>query len=145
MNLLRESHDFRNNDNVFVYLRNTPHTIYQGRIYSILKKPFQRGVSNSPLIDYFYISFRPEIYNNILCKGMSIMYKGNERIIDHIEQMYENNEKTIKIYLASELFGEISMDFDKTCIYVKDIDAILIWRVAYCITNSITTNVLSRL
>lgn len=40
MALLRESHEFRNNDKVFVYLRKKPDIIYQGQIYNILKIRF---------------------------------------------------------------------------------------------------------
>lgn len=146
MTLLRESHEFRNNDKVFVYLRKKPDIIYQGQIYNILKNPFQPGIPNSPIIDYFYISFRSSIYHKLLLRGTTIIYKHDERIIDHIE--YSENRRISKIYLQSKLFGEIPMDLnDKICITVDTVDAVLIWRVAYCITNTITTatNMLSKL
>jgi hypothetical protein len=132
MNFLRESHNFRHFDDVIVYLRKKPEIIYEGKIYSIIKKPFQSNYPNSPLIDNFYITFSPIVYEKLLLRGMSILYQGFERIIDIIEYYdIDGDNKISKIYLNSVISG----DTETMYITVQDIDAILIWRVAYCIEN----------
>lgn len=127
MDLLAESHNFKHFDDVNVYLRKHPEIIYEGKIYSIIKKPINDYIPNSPIIDYFYIKFSPSSYDKILVHGMSILYKGCERIISSIER--ENSGKITKLYLTSRIFG----DNETTCIHIEDVDAVLIWRVAFCI------------
>lgn len=88
------------------------------------------------MIDNFYITFTSTIYEKLLLRGMSILYKGCERVIDIIERDDKNVDKISKIYLTSNIFG----DTETTCIYIQDIDAVLIWRVAYCIENKRATS-----
>lgn len=127
MNLLNEPHNFRHNDAVFVHFRKTPEVMYEGNIYSIIKKPLQVYPPNSPLIDYFYIKFVSTIYDKILFHGMRILCKGYERTIASIER--DNNNKIIKIYL----FNEMPLEPEVKNINIDDIDAVLIWRAAFCI------------
>lgn len=132
MNHLLESHSFRNNDKVSVCLRKNPMIQYDGTIYSILNKPFQNGI-NSPMIDYFYVKFDPSLYHTILLRGWNVLYKGKEKIIGDIVR--GNDGKIIEIYTQSDFFG---IDYPPTLIQMSEIDAILIWRVAYQISEYIS-------
>jgi len=126
MQMLREPHDFRNGHLVSVYLKKTPHIIYDGTIYGIYNKPLQQGIKNSPMIDYFYIAFDKSVYNDILQRGLPIIYNGREHTISEIDRN-EKGEIT-NIYIYHDACG-----IDKTPIQMENIDAVLIWRVAYTI------------
>jgi hypothetical protein len=125
MNHLLESHSFRNNDKVSVCLRKNPMIQYDGTIYSILNKPFQSGI-NGPMIDYFYVTFDQSVYHTILLRGWNVLYKGNETIIGDIVR--GNDGKILKIYTQKD---------PPTLIQMSEIYAILIWRMAFKISESI--------
>ena len=124
MQLLREPHRFKNGDLVSVYFRKYPTITYNGTIYGIYNKPFQRCIVNSPLIDYFYVTFDKNVYNKMLLRGWNILYNDKETIVGHIER--NDDGEITKIYSQNELFG-----ITESPICMENINAILIWRVAY--------------
>ena len=132
MNYLREPHTFRHNDAVSISLRKNPEIRYEGVIYSIVNRSLQRGVANSPNIDYFYVTLDPSVYHSILLPGWSVIYQGKERVLSYIERGEDG--KITGLY-SNAGFGNMMMDEMKVPIKMEDIYAILIWRVAYQISK----------
>jgi hypothetical protein len=128
---LYEAHNFRNGDTVRVSSRKSPVDEFIGKIYGIYTKPLHPQLANSPFVDYFYVKFDHTIYHSILQRGWSVIYKGSEQVIGDVERDKSNQITRIFIQFAQIPEEEISL---------KNIDAILIWRVGYKINQLKYTN-----
>ena len=125
-NLLTEKHNLSYGDTVTVYERNDINRTYSytGTVSKIINKPVNCGDPRSYYIDYIYIAFSTNVYNHLLRRGSNVYYKGKPCIIGDIT----TNEKTHDI---ENIFIQYSGRPEETEIELKDINSMLIWRVAY--------------
>jgi hypothetical protein len=106
-----------------------PEFKYNGVIYNIVRKLENTYIKNSSMVDYFYITFESKVYDSLLVRGWSVIYNGEEIILGDIER--DRAGKITKMYKQN-----VNVCYeDETEIDVKNIYAILIWRVAFCIEN----------
>jgi len=122
MNFLVETHNFRNGDQVIVKLRYGGDT-YDGTIYSIVKLPMHKHDINSRCVDFFYISFPPEVYDKVLSRGLEVIHKNNPQVIGNITR--DSSGKITQLWLQHGPFSQ------ETEITINDINAALMWREAY--------------
>jgi len=126
MQLLREPHNLKKGQHVYIYKRNKPEIKYTGNIYKIYSQPLQQSLLNSPYIDYIYVSLDDAVYSKLLMRGWSVIYKGEQRVIGDVEK---NDQCQItRLFIQSKFFM-----IEDQIINMKDIDAILVWRVAFAI------------
>ena len=114
MNLLTKPHSMRIGQKVLVSVRCSPNERYQGTIYNIINCPMNRGSPNTNFVDYFYITFSQDIYFKLLLRGSEIIYNHDISIVDSMTKMT----------LQSFPYSETSLNLD-------NINAMLVWRVAY--------------
>jgi len=121
--LLSEPHNFKTGDSISMYERKYPKYKYNGKIYIIIKK-IENNMNMFMPIDYFYITLEKEIYNKILLRGWKIIYRGQEKVIGNIEKNINGIITKIHTQHMFDAYNETEID-------IENIDAILIWRVAY--------------
>jgi hypothetical protein len=102
---------------VLVSVRNSPNECYHGTIYNIINRPMNRGNPNTNFVDHFYITFTQDIYSKLLLHGSEIIYN---RDLSTVNSM-------TNLTLQSFPYSETSLNLD-------NINAMLVWRVAYNIT-----------
>lgn len=124
--LLQEHHNIKTNDNVIIFERNNPSKIYNGIVMNILNLPINKYINplNQIYVDYFYVKFDIEIYNKLLKRGLNIIYNNKPEILGNIIYNHETH-KIQKIYIQ---YNNCSYE---TEIKIKNINSILIWRIAY--------------
>jgi len=128
LQLLTEPHSFSAGDKVIVQNRYNANEIYPGTVYKIIRLPLNKGIKTvQPDIDYFYITFSDEVYEIFLKRGWEIIYKHECKVTGHGVFRKNNILKTI---LQNPSSGS------ETEIDVKDINAILIWRIAFDIKKA---------
>lgn len=122
--LLTETHNFKNGDNVVVYERHYPYTCYNGIIYAIMNKPEQAYAKLARHVDYFYIQFPEPMYHELLKRGLEILYRNRPVIIGTIRKNTTTN--CIEKLYTQEKYCTVELEID-----IKDINAMLVWRIAY--------------
>lgn len=132
MKLLCEPHSFKRGNDVHVYARTKPSIIYSGVIHDIIRQPFQKGIENSPMLDYFYITFDTDTYHDLLMKGLMVIHDGKQKVVGSIQKNAENKVEKITVDIHLDQYGlGISSLTDE--ITIEEIEAILVWRVAFVI------------
>lgn len=128
LELLQERHNFKSGDDVVVFERNNPGFCYSGKIYRIIALPANKYIHpyKNILVDYFYISFSNEIYNLLLKRGSEVIYNHNPVTIGEI--ITDKSGKIQKLYRQERFSGEYEIKFG-------NINAVLIWRIAYDIKH----------
>ena len=124
---LQESHRMKTGDNVQVTDRSTNDS-YNGNIYNVVILPLNELKQQHILVPYFYVQFSDTtIYSKLLKRGSKIIYNNNPCVVGNI--IYEPCTDIIKrIYIQYPMTNsEAEIQFDQ-------INAMLIWRVAYEIT-----------
>lgn len=127
--LLTEAHNFTNGDNVVVHERYYPRKSYNGTIYAIVNKPEQEYMKPIHLIDYFYIKFPEPMYHKLLQRGWEVMYRNRPVIIGTIHRNKTTN--CIEKLYTQEKYCTVEVEID-----IKDINAMLVWRIAFDIQPS---------
>lgn len=122
--LLIEAHNFKNGDNVVAHERHYPNKSYNGIIYAIVNKPEQEYMKPTRLIDYFYIQFPEPMYHELLKRGWEVMYRNRAVIIGTIRRNTTTN--CIEKLYTQEKYCTVELEID-----IKDINAILVWRIAF--------------
>jgi len=126
--LLIMPHTMRKGDKVTFTHRNT-HESFQGEIYLIIKLPANKYFNQYSLmgdIDYFYIKPRKEDMHKLLMRGLPIILN----YIPHILGNVECEGSLVKhVYIQEFPRAEYLTS-------VREINAILVWRVAYDIQPS---------
>ena len=131
MKLLNEKHYFCSGDKVNVYNRYNPSVLYRGTIYKIVSRPLTRSSpfnqeGHGPYVDYFYVTFEPNVYAKLLRRGSDVIHNHNDQVIGNV--ILDNTKENVtKVTLQYPLFSQ------ETEICLSDINAMLIWRVGYCI------------
>jgi len=137
INLLLEKHDFKEGDDVTVYLRNKPSPLYDrlslrnsprlynGKIDKILRIEEDKYSSyKNNVFDHFYIQFPVEIYHELLQRGHNIIYNKQRQIIGNIIR----NDKENNI---EKIFIQYPFVRDETEIELNNINSMLIWRAGF--------------
>jgi hypothetical protein len=127
--LLTEPHNFKKGDVVIVVERNHPKISYEGKIYSIINKPENEFIKPTPYVDYFYIQFPDSVYHELLQRGFEILYRNRPVIIGTIHRNPTANY--IEKLYTQEKYCKVEVEID-----IKDINAILVWRIAFDIQPS---------
>jgi len=125
-NLLNERHNMQNGDKVVVFERYSPQYKYEGIIYSIESLPMNRGIPNKYYVDYFYIKFPDIVYAKWLKRGSEIIYERRKTTVGSIA--LDSTGEHIKHLTSQQIFST-----EETIISPKNINAMLVWRVAYII------------
>jgi len=123
MDFLREPHNMKAGEKVTVCLRNNPNEVFNGTIYKIIKLPTNSAMPNLNIVDYFYVTFTPDVYSKLLLRGSEIIYNHNSSVIGKIVVDSHNNiitEMTLQFLHAGDQIAN-----------PNNINAMLIWRVAY--------------
>jgi len=131
MKLLNEKHYFCSGDKVNVYNRYNPSVIYRGMIYKIASFPLTRSSlfkreGCGPYVDYFYVSFEANVYAKLLMRGSEVIHNHNNQVIGNV--ILDNTKDNIV-----KLTIQYPLSTQEAEIRPSDINAILIWRDAYCI------------
>lgn len=129
LTLLREPHSIRDGDTVVVVERTDPEKKYYGKVYKIVNLPINKHIMDlkNIMVDYFYIQFSEEITSILLKRGLPIIYKHSPATLGNIIRNRAGQIEKIYIqYNHSSYETEISFN---------DINALLMWRVAYDITQ----------
>jgi hypothetical protein len=121
---LTEPHNFKRGDAVLVVDRDRPTTSYLGQIYEIVNKPEQEYAKLSRCIDYFYIQFPEPIYHELLKRGWEVIHRNRPVIIGTIHRNPTTN--CIEKLYTQEKYCAVELEID-----IKDINAMLVWRIAY--------------
>jgi len=126
MNLLTERHNMKNGDKVVVFERYSPQYKYEGTIYSIESLPFNSARPNENFVDYFYIKFSDIVYAKWLKRGSEIIYERRKTVVGSIilDSTRENIEHLTDQQMLSTYENKLAP---------KNINAMLVWRVAYII------------
>lgn len=122
MNFLLAPHNFRNGDQVIVKLRYGTDT-YEGTIHSIVNLPMNKYDRNITYVDYFYISFPPEVYDKVLIRELQVIHNNKPEVIGNIT--HDSTGKIIQLRLQH---GPFSSESETN---INNIQAALIWRRAY--------------
>jgi hypothetical protein len=125
-NLLTEKHNLSYGDTITVYERNDNDRkfSYTGTVSHIINKRLNEQDPNSYYVDYIYITFSTNVYNHLLKTGSAIYYKGKPHIVGEVIR----NDKTNDI---EKLFIQYRGRPEENEIELKDVNSMLIWRVAY--------------
>lgn len=126
MKLLFESHSMHIGGKVLVSLRNNPNESYVGTIYNIINSPMNKGRPNTDYVDHFYITFAPEVYAKLLMLGSEIIHNHVPTTIGVIN-VNDARDQITDMTLQSLLSNERTVN-------PKNINAMLVWRIAYNIT-----------
>jgi hypothetical protein len=121
--LLIMPHTMRKGDKVTFTDRNT-HESFQGEIYSIVRLPANKYFDQYNLlgdIDYFYIKPRKQDMHKLLTRGLPIILNYIPCVLGNVD--YEDS-LVKNVYIQEFLRAEYLTS-------IRDINAILIWRVAY--------------
>jgi hypothetical protein len=126
MNLLTERHSMQNGNKVVVYERYSPQYKYEGTIYSIESLPFNHARPNENFVDHFYIKFSDIVYAKWLKRGSEIIYERRKTVVGSIilDSTRENIEHLTDQQMLSTYENKLAP---------KNINAMLVWRVAYII------------
>ena len=131
LKLLSAPHNLREGNTVIVTDKNNKNS-FKGIIYRIVNAPVNKYLApyDCIYVDHFYIKFTNENYNKLLCRGLDIIYNHNPAILGNV--IRNNNSQII-----TELYTQNSNPgyYNETKIDVDDINAILIWRVAFDICS----------
>ena len=122
--LLTEPHNFTRGDTVIVVDRTSTYLSYVGQIYAIVNKPENEYMKPTRLIDYFYIQFPEPIYHELLKRGFEILYRNRPVIIGTIHRNPTTN--CIEKLYTQEKYCAVELEID-----IKDINAMLVWRIAF--------------
>lgn len=126
LTLLREKHSIRQGDSVVIVERTNAEKKYHGKVYKIVNLPLNKHLPQpyySQHVDYFYITFSEEIQNDLLKKGLPIIYNHSDATLGNI---IRNDAGQIeKIYMQRHHF-DVEIEIN-----LNHINAILMWRVAY--------------
>lgn len=125
LQFLRENHTFKVGDFVTVTNRYNTNEKHDGRIYSIVSLPINRGVPDEHT-NHFYISFPNKNYDTILMKGLEVIHNGKPTVLGEVER--DSSGKIIKLYEQNIFTGESEIN-------IYDIYAPLISRAAYKISK----------
>ena len=147
-NLLTEKHNLSYGDTITVYERKLlqltlpefPHSpapsatarsndidrkfSYTGTVSHIINKKLNDYDPNSYYVDHIYITFSTNVYNHLLKTGSAIYYKGKPHIVGEIIRNDNTND-------IEKMFIQYRGRPEETEIELKDINSMLIWRVAY--------------
>lgn len=126
---LLENHKFKCSDDVIVYNRTYHDIQYNGKIFSIVRKPVNPHLN--PFrneVDYFYIKFSKDVYNNLLQRGWEIIYNNQPAIIGNVVR--NNNTNDIEQLYIQYPYPMMSKK-EEIEIQLENINAILMWRIAY--------------
>jgi hypothetical protein len=128
MNFLTEPHTMRIGHKVLVSVRNNPNECYEGTIYNIVNGPMNKGIPNTDFVDHFYITFAAGVYAKLLMRGSEIVYQHGTRVIGRINTNSARDQ--IKNMTMQYPYSNTILDANP-----KNINAMLVWRVAYNITS----------
>jgi hypothetical protein len=119
-----EFHNFKEGDAVNVNDRFNSSENFEGIIYKIINKPENRYAKNPNWVDYFYVSFQQDVYNKLLKRGWDVIYNHREVVLGDVEK---TNERISRLTIQDvSLFPTMDQE-----IKLKNINAILVWRVAF--------------
>jgi hypothetical protein len=77
-------------------------------------------------VDYFYVSFEANVYAKLLMRGSEVIHNHNNQVIGNV--ILDNTKDNIV-----KLTIQYPLSTQEAEIRPSDINAILIWRDAYCI------------
>jgi len=134
---VREPHNLSFGDAVEVYKRDTPAQKYNGFVYRILTKNVNYGnddsddddnIKNSDiLIDYIYVQFPNETYNDILKRGSSVFMNDKICVLGDIVRNDETGQIE-QLFIQNMNSDPLITDEAYT---LNNIYGVLIWRRAY--------------
>ena len=113
-----QSHTMRNGDSV-TFTNRINGDSYQGTIYSIVNLPENRYLKNSAYVDYFYIRVEKEDLQKLLMRGLEVVVNHRPAVIGNIVREQGRFYKQNGVYS------------DESEIDITNINAILVWRVAF--------------
>ena len=120
--LLSEPHSMKNGDDV-IFTDRIKNLSYCGRIYRIVNLPeFQGGKWN---VDYFYITVDENFLHELLLRGSEVIVNSQRQAIGNVEK--DNHGKIKKLFI--QFTGPFASKEKE--ILLQDINAILVWRIAY--------------
>jgi len=128
LELLTEPHNLNEGDSVVVTERVYPNNFHRGTIYKIINEPISRYKQNSPYVDYFYIKFDIDTLDSLCMRGLPIIYKHRPAILGYVIRS-KTTKKIEQIYTQDG--SPVSSREEQ--INLNDINAVLVWRVAYSI------------
>jgi hypothetical protein len=89
-----------------------------------MNKPEQAYAKLARHVDYFYIQFPEPMYHELLKRGLEILYRNRPVIIGTIRKNTTTN--CIEKLYTQEKYCTVEIEID-----IKDINAMLVWRIAY--------------
>ena len=121
---LYERHNFKEGGKVVVFERDNPDAKYNGEIYRIVFKPENSHIKNSPCVDHFYIKFSKKINNILLSRGWNVICNHRPAVLGNVLR----DGGVIQKIFTQETYPMYSRE---TEISLEDINAILVWRIAF--------------
>lgn len=118
----------QNGDKVVVFERYSPQYKYEGVIYSIEYLPMNAARPNENFVDHFYIKFPDIVYAKWLKRGSEIIYERRKTTVGSIS--IDSTGENINHLTSQQIFST-----EETTISPKNINAMLVWRVAYIIKS----------
>ena len=131
IDLLTENHTLKDGDSVVVTERQYPKNSYRGTIYKIVSAPANKYIKpyDRIYVDYFYIRLNNDDLHKLCMRGLEVIYNHKPSNLGNIER---SNGKITKLYTQDTH----PFSSRETEINLSNINAILMWRVAYEIKHS---------
>jgi hypothetical protein len=128
--LLIQAHNLTQSDPVIVTERFNSGISYRGEIYKIINKPLNERILHykNTYIDYFYIKFDEPIYHLLLKRGLEIIYNHKPMILGNVDR--DASGRIEKIHSQPGFPESLSIK-NETQIRLENIDAMLVWRIAF--------------
>ena len=122
LELLLEPHYMKDGDNV-IFTDRVTNLSYCGRIYRIVNLPEVQGGNLN--VDYFYITIDENLLHELLLRGSEVIVNSQRQTIGNVEKDNHGNIKKLCIQFKGPFARE------EKEILLKDINSILVWRIAY--------------
>lgn len=122
--LLTEPHNFKDGDSVVVYDRDNDAKSYNGTIYKIINNPLNKYINDykNIYVDYFYIQFSEDDYHKLLMRGLDIILNHQLVVLGNVVR--DRSGKIERLYTQQPFV-------DETEINIRNVNAMLVWRVAF--------------
>jgi len=120
--LLSEPHSMKNGDDI-IFTDRITNLSYCGVIYRIVN--LFENQFNHIYVDYFYIKVDQNLLHELLLRGSEVIVNSQRQTIGNVEK--DNHGKIKKLFIQFTCpFASKEKE-----ILLQDINAILVWRIAY--------------